>query len=206
MIVRSAFLSLFPLLFVTAMTVRGQEAVETSTSSTEATPADTGAQPSQESTPAPEAKPSRHSKKERTGEQRAAGDIQDSMTADEFKAAGLDKLNSDELKNLNAWLQGYRQKAETKAAETAVTEAKKKSKAIFSGEAVLSRVNDDNFAGVNSHTIITLEDGTKWKPANPDDHFHAQVTNHPPVKVTHGSFGYKMHIVGVPEFYVDPVH
>jgi cytoskeletal protein RodZ len=210
MIVRTAFLSLFPLIFVTAMAAFGQEAVVPTERSVEAeeTPADTSTsmRPSvQESTPAPESKPAKRSKSQKTSEPRAAGDIQDSMTADEFKSAGLDKLSSEELRNLNAWLQGYRQKAETKAAETAVTEAKKKSKAIFSGEAVLSRVNDDNFAGVNGHSIIKLEDGTVWKQANPDDRFHAQVTNHPPAKVSHSAFGYKMHIVGVPEFYVDPV-
>jgi hypothetical protein len=163
----------------------------------EATPA-----PVEESQPTP--KPVRRSK-EKPGEVRAKGDIQDSMTAQEFKSAGLDKLSENELRNLNAWLQGYRQKAETKAAEVAVTEAKKKSKTLFSGEAILSRVNDDNFTGVTGRSIITLEDGTVWKQANPDDHFKAQVSNHPPVKVSHGSFGYKMHIVGVPEFYVDPV-
>ena len=152
----------------------------------------------------PEAKPAKRSR-EKSSEPRASRDVQDSMTAQEFKAAGLDKLSENELKNLNAWLQGYRQKAETKAAEVAVTQAKKKSKSLFSGEAILSRVNDDNFAGVTGRSIITLEDGTVWKQVNPDDHFKAQVSNHPPVKVSHGSFGYKMHIVGVPEFYVDPV-
>jgi outer membrane biosynthesis protein TonB len=155
-------------------------------------------------TPKPEPKPAKRSK-EKSGEARASRDVQDSMTAQEFKSAGLDKLSESELQNLNAWLQGYRQKAETKAAEVAVTEAKQKSKSMFSGEAILSRVNDDNFAGVTGRSIITLEDGTVWKQANPDDRFKAQVTNHPPVRVSHGSFGYKMHIVGVPEFYVDPV-
>jgi hypothetical protein len=143
--------------------------------------------------------------KAKSAEPRAAGDIQDSMTAEEFKAAGLNRLSETELKNLNAWLQGYRQKAETKAAEVAVTEAKKKSKSLFSGEAILSRVADDNFSGVTGHSIIKLEDGSTWKQVNPDDHFKAQVTNRPPARVQHGSFGYKMHIVGVPEFYVDPV-
>ena len=83
--------------------------------------------------------------------------------------------------------------------------AKKKSKSIFSGEAILSRVDDGNFSGVNGHSVIKLEDGTVWKQASPDDHFRAQVSNHPPARVSHSTFGYKMHIVGVPEFYVDPV-
>jgi hypothetical protein len=129
------------------------------------------------------------------------------MTAQEFKSAGLNKLSEDELRNLNAWLQGYRQTAETKAAEKATAAANQNvaTKSHASMDNLLSRVNDDNFTGITGHTIIKLEDGTTWKQANADDHYHAQVTNHPPVKVSHGTFGYKMHIVGVPEFYVDPV-
>jgi hypothetical protein len=194
-------------------TVFAQEAVEPTTKSTEDTTVETSPRetaplpaPDTEGTPvAP--KTTRRSKAAApsSGQVSATRDVQDSMTAQEFKAAGLDKLNQEELKNLNAWLQGYRQKAETKAAEVAVTEAKKKSKSQFNGEAVLSRVADDNFAGVTGHSIIKLEDGSTWKQVNPDDHFHAQVTNRPPARVSHSSFGFKMHIVGVPEFYVDPV-
>nr|MDQ2868757.1 hypothetical protein [Verrucomicrobiota bacterium] len=84
--------------------------------------------------------------------------------------------------------------------------AKKKSKSLFNGEAVLSRVNDDNFKGVTGYSIIKLEDGTVWKQANHEDHFRAQVANHPPARVTHTSFGYKLHIVGMNDIYVDPVH
>lgn len=179
-----------------------QEAIlpfRTEEQAAETTPAATAAETEAEP------KPAKRSREKSSSEERSARDIQDSMTAQEFKGAGLDKLSEDELKNLNAWLQGYRQKAETKAAEVAVTAAKKKSKSLFSGEAILSRVDDGNFSGVTGHSVIKLEDGTVWKQVNPDDHFKAQVSNHPPVRVNHGSFGYKMHIVGVPEFYVDPV-
>ena len=179
-----------------------QEAVETTTK-TEETAVESSGAPTEET--APVTKSTRRSKEKASGEVSATRDVQDSMTSQEFKAAGLNKLNEEELKNLNAWLQGYRQKAETEAAAVAVTEAKKTSKSMFNGEAMLSRVNDDNFVGVNGHSIIKLEDGTTWKQANPSDRFRAQVSNHPPVRVSHGGFGYKMHIVGVPEFYVDPV-
>ena len=56
-----------------------------------------------------------------------------------------------------------------------------------------------------SQAIIKLEDGTVWKQANADDRFHASVTESPPVRVIHGTFGYKMRVVGTGEFYVDPV-
>lgn len=132
--------------------------------------------------------------------------LQDAMTADEFKAAGLDKLSAEELKNLNAWLQGYRHTAETKAAEKATAEVKTKavSESRAKMDSILSRV-DGTFTGLTGHTVIKLEDGTIWKQANADDRYRAQVTDHPPVKVSRGTFGYKMRVVGTAEFYVDPV-
>jgi hypothetical protein len=169
--------------------------------------------PEIEATPIPsteEEKPKRSrvkEKAEKAPEESQVRDIQDSMTAEQFKAAGLDKLSQEELNSLNRWLQGYRQKAETKAAETATAEATKKaaSESRTRMDVILSRVDDENFVGVTGRSIIKLEDGTVWKQTNADDHFHAQVTNRPPARVNHGTFGYKMHIVGVPEFYVDPV-
>jgi hypothetical protein len=176
------------------------------------------AAPEIEATPIPgteEEKPKRSKVKEKAPteeshartEESQVRDIQDSMTAEQFKAAGLDKLSQEELNSLNRWLQGYRQKAETKAAEVATAEATKKaaSESRTRMDVILSRVDDENFTGVTGRSIIKLEDGTVWKQTNMDDHFHAQVTNRPPARVNHGTFGYKMHIVGVPEFYVDPV-
>jgi hypothetical protein len=132
--------------------------------------------------------------------------LQDMMTADEFRAAGLEKLSSEELKNLNAWLQGYRQTAETKAAEKATEVATKKaaSESRSKLDQILSRV-DGEFTGLTGHSVIKLEDGSVWKQANADDRYRAQVTYHPPVAVMHGVFGYKMRIVGTGEFYVNPV-
>ena len=140
-------------------------------------------------------------KKERSSaHEQAAKVLQDMMTAEEFKAAGLEKLSSEELKNLNAWLQGFREVAETKAAEKATAKAAKMAKL----EQTLSRV-DGTFTGLTGRTIIKLQDGTVWKQANIDDHYRAQVTDHPAVFVSRGPFGWKMRIEGCPEFYVNPV-
>ncbi|PYL60787.1 MAG: hypothetical protein DMF31_03670 [Verrucomicrobia bacterium] len=49
----------------------------------------------------------------------ASGGIQEMMSPEEFKAAGLDKLTPDELQKLDAWLQGYRQVTEQKAEKIA---------------------------------------------------------------------------------------
>src|ERR1700730_15729879 len=133
-------------------------------------------------------------------------DLQDSMTAEQFKAAGLDKLSPEELKRLNESLQGSRREGEKKAVEKATAEIKKKvaTESRAKMDEILSRVDGD-FAGITGHTVIKLEDGTKWKQVNVDEHYRARVTYRPPVKVWHGAFGYRMRIVGTGEFYVDPV-
>jgi len=140
-------------------------------------------------------------KKEQSSEREPSSKVlQDMMTAEEFKAAGLEKLSSEELKNLNAWLQGYREAAETKAAEKATAKAAKMARL----EQTLSRV-DGTFTGLTGRTIIKLQDGTVWKQANIDDRYRAQVTDHPAAFVSRGPFGWKMRIEGTPEFYVNPV-
>src|ERR1700704_2355771 len=138
--------------------------------------------------------------------EKSVRDLQDSMTAEQFKAAGLDKLSPEELKALNASLQGSRRESEKKAVEKATAEIKKKvgTESRAKMDEILSRVDGD-FAGITGHTVIKLEDGTKWKQVNVDEHYRARGTYRPPVKVWHGAFGYRMRIVGTGEFYVDPV-
>jgi len=131
----------------------------------------------------------------RAAQDETGAGIQQMMSAEEFRAAGLNKLSPDELQKLDAWLQGYRQTAEKKATSRA-----ERTKL----DLIASRV-DGSFGGLNGRTIIRLEDGTAWKQANADDRFHARVTDHPGAAVVHTIFGYKMRIEGTPEFYVDPV-
>jgi hypothetical protein len=131
--------------------------------------------------------------------QEMSGDVQQMMTPEEFKAAGLSKLSPDELAKLNAWLQGYRQVTE-QAAEKKATARSERTKL----DVLVSRV-DGTFNGLTGRTIIHLEDGTVWKQANADDRYRPRVTDHPGAAVIHGVFGYKMHIEGTQEFYVDPV-
>ncbi len=123
----------------------------------------------------------------------AAG-IQQAMTPEEFKAAGLEKLSPTELAKLNAWLQGYREKAEKKAALR-----ESRTKADF----VISRI-DGNWNGAAYGDVIALEDGTKWKVANKGDHFGGHA-DHPAVAIVKSIFGYKMRVSRIAEFYVFPV-
>jgi hypothetical protein len=135
----------------------------------------------------------------RAAREEVPGDIQHVMTPEEFKAAGLNKLSSEELQRLNAWLQGYREVAEKAAAKKATAVASRTQLDLL-----VSRV-DGTFNGLTGRTIIRLEDGTVWKQANAEDHYRPRVTDHPAAVVIHGIFGYKMQVEGTQEFYVDPV-
>jgi len=203
------------ILFVAILAIsslRAQEAIEAPKPSAESTPETTPAKPSKKETP-PQ-KPSRS--------------LEETMRPEEFKAAGLDKLSEDELQHLDAWLQGYRQSAQKKAteqaeakaqdeikkanakadeAQKATDEVKKDAAAAKTShkiDTLASRV-DGTIDGIKGHAIIRLEDGSVWKQSNPDDHYRATVTDHPEAVVLHTTFGYKMRIEGMPEFYVDPV-
>ncbi len=181
----------------------------------EAVDLERSAKPAEETTPEPSTTPEKSSKKEAS--EKPTRGVEETMRPEEFKAAGLDKLSEDELQHLDAWLQGYRQSTQKKAAEQAQAKAEveiKKATEKATEEAnktartkldsLVSRV-DGNIDGLKGHTQIRLEDGTVWKQVNVDDHFRATVTDHPTAVVLHTTFGYKMRIEGMPEFYVDPV-
>ena len=134
------------------------------------------------------------------------------MSPEEFKAAGLDKLSPEELKNLDAVLKGQRRAVETKAAQKATEKARVEAKVEAEKVAkakprsitrVESRV-DGTITRLTGRSIIRLEDGSQWKQADPEDRFPAQVVERPSAMVFRTGFGWKMRIAGMPEFYVDP--
>lgn len=116
------------------------------------------------------------------------------MTPSEFKSAGLEKLSPEEIAKLNAWLQGFREKAEKKAA---LRESRTKL------DFIVSRI-DGVWNGVGPGQIIALEDGTKWKLGNKDEHYGGQA-DHPAVAIFKSVFGWKMRVSRIAEFYVVPV-
>jgi hypothetical protein len=213
------------LLSFSVRSVRSQEAVESRPDrspekpSLELTPTSTD-QPTEtkpaESTPETAAEETGTKKKQKKAapEQQSSRVLQDMMTAQEFKAAGLEKLSAEELKNLNGWLQGYRRTTETKATEKAAAETTKKvteevtKKVAAQSRRSLDRVEshvDGAVPHLTGHSIIKLEDGTMWKQANPEDRYASPPIDHPTAVATHTPFGWKMRISGLPEFYVDPV-
>jgi hypothetical protein len=131
------------------------------------------------------------------------GSIKEMMSQEEFKAAGLNKLSSEELEKLNAWLQGYRETTE-KVTEKKTEKRVAASQSFFHHDPIVSRV-DGSFAGLKGRTVIKLEDGTVWKQANIDDHAGPSPIEHPGAAVVWTGLGYKMRIQGVAEFYVNPV-
>jgi len=204
--------------------VRSQEAVE-------GRPEQSKEEPTIETTPSTQGQPSeekpsessaqtaaeeggKKTRKKKTAPEQSTKVLQDMMTAQEFKAAGLEKLSTEELNNLNAWLQGYRRTAETKATEKAAAETTKKvteevtKKAKAESRRSLDRVEshvDGAVPHLTGHSIIKLEDGTMWKQANPEDRYASPPIDHPTAVATHTPFGWKLRISGLPEFYVDPV-
>lgn len=180
----------------------------------------------------PEQSPTKSARDKNPDQSKPSRSLEETMRPEEFKAAGLDKLNEDELQHLDAYLQGYRQAAQKKAAEQAqvkaqdeikkanakadeanakaneaqkaTEEAKRDAANAHKIDSLVSRV-DGSIDGIKGHTVIRLEDGTVWKQVNIDDHYRAPVTDHPTAVVLHTPFGYKMRIEGMPEFYVDPV-
>ena len=125
----------------------------------------------------------------------SGGGIQQSMTPEQFKAAGLDKLTPKELENLNKGLQGDR--------ETTVREAAKRAERE-DAELVISRV-DGTFNGLTGRTIIRLEDGSVWKQASGSDVWRMPTIDRPAAAVQKTGFGPKMRIQGSRSFYVSRV-
>src|SRR5258707_4736675 len=113
-----------------------------------------------------------------------SGSIKEIMSADEFKAAGLNKLSADELQKLDAWLQGYRQVTEQTAEKKATARASRTKMGL-----IVSRV-DGSFQGLTGRAIIPLEDGTVWEQANADDPERSRGTEPPAAAAIDGVFGY----------------
>jgi hypothetical protein len=212
------------LFFCNAAVTFAQEAV------TEKPPSEPEVMTTEESTPAP-APEQRH--KSKPSHKRSSGNtLRDMMTQDEFEAMGLNKLSPTELEHLTWWMQGFRRGAGASpatrtvaaapaaapaaaaatgaqaTAETAATTAETKKKIRYpwlaKKEAIYSHVNG-TIAPLTGHSVITLEDGTQWKQANADDRFRPQIKDHPPAAVLPTTFGWKMRIEGMPDFYVNPV-
>nr|WP_199047552.1 hypothetical protein [Dyella sp. ASV24] len=88
--------------------------------------------------------------------------LQQRMTPDEFKAAGLDKLSPDELKNLDAWLSGH-----GKVVTKVVDESGKPVFYPTSEKAgpVTAHIQG-HFSGFGGRGQFTLDNGQVWQQAD----------------------------------------
>lgn len=119
--------------------------------------------------------------------------IEQQMTYEQFKAAGLDQLTPEQLGHLNAWLEG-RLKVETaKAAEVAKAEVREETqqdrRGLFSSESrepVTSQLSG-SFNGFGKGRQFTLDNGQVWKQID-DASLSAQLSN-PQVRITPSIMG-----------------
>ena len=164
--------------------------------------------------------------KQKPSRRKSSSGLRDLMTREEFEAMGLDKLTPGELEHLTWWLQGYRRgaarstaapgpavaatgEAPAQTAEVAAAAAAEQKKRIHypwlaKKQPIYSRV-DGTIGALTGRSIITLEDGTKWHQANSEDRYRPQIKDHPAAAVLPTTFGWKMRIEGMPDFYVNPV-
>ena len=91
--------------------------------------------------------------------------IQNQMTPEEFKAAGLDKLSADELARLNAWLGRTLDTETAKAAAEAKQKVEHESRGFFnfgSEEPIVAHINGE-FRSFGKAKTYTLDNGQVWQ-------------------------------------------
>lgn len=94
-----------------------------------------------------------------------AAPIEQQMTPEQFKAAGLDRLDPEQLRNLNAWLNGAIDKHATKAAETAKQQVKEENRGFLyvgGSEPINGRISGE-FRGFAQGRSYTLDNGHVWR-------------------------------------------
>lgn len=122
--------------------------------------------------------------------------IQEKMTPQEFKAAGLDKLNKTELKNLNDWVNGVK----TVVIEKPVIV--EKLVAVPATEKAVEPTDDfqstivGEFGGFSGNTRITLANGQIWDQAD-SKQLHVKKVKDAKVNFSYSAFaGWKVQVDG----------
>ena len=124
------------------------------------------------------------------GAQQQAKPIEQDMSAEEFKAAGLDKLTPDELARLNTWL-GRRIETATAQAETLTKDRIEQENRGFlpfgSAEPIVAKLQGD-FRGFQRGREYTLDNGQVWRQVDEATLVGARLTN-PGVRITPSKIG-----------------
>jgi hypothetical protein len=111
-------------------------------------------------------------------------DVQQLMSAADFRAAGLHKLSDEEVARLNEWLQQF---ALTLMSGTSA----------FGTPDVIESQIEGEFEGWDGETIFKLLNGQIWQQASYAYHYHYAYM--PEVLIYKTSGGYKMKVEGVDE-------
>jgi len=91
--------------------------------------------------------------------------IEQQMTADQFKATGLEKLSPQELANLNAWLNNTLEVETTKAAKQAKEKVETENRGFLSfgkSDPIVAKVIGE-FRGFAKGYRWTLDNGQVWE-------------------------------------------
>jgi hypothetical protein len=99
--------------------------------------------------------------------QNTTAPLQQRMSSDEFKAAGLDKLSPQELDNLNAWLNGHSIVKTVVKKETVDSSGKP----VFVDPTKRTRFSAHlvgHFDGWSEGAQLTLDNGQVWKEVGSD--------------------------------------
>ncbi len=122
------------------------------------------------------------------------GDLQQQMSASEFKAAGLDKLSAGELAALNNWLQGKVEQAAASAVEQAREEGRQevivKNRGFLdfgSNEPIQSTISG-KFNGFGKGRSFVLDNGQQWEQTD-DTKLSGVSGQAAKVKITPGVMG-----------------
>lgn len=94
-----------------------------------------------------------------------AAPIAQQMTPEQFKAAGLDRLDPQQLRNLDAWLNRAIEAQAGKAAETARQQVKEENRGFLnfgSSEPINGRISGE-FRGFAHGRSYTLDSGHVWQ-------------------------------------------
>lgn len=122
-------------------------------------------------------------------QQTDAAPLRDRMGPEQFKAAGLDKLSAEELKQLDNWIAGVK----TVVVEKVVEKQIEKPAEDFSD---INSTLVGEFRGWRGYTEFTLANGQIWMQAAPGELFTSKLTN-PKVRLVHNYIsGWKLQVEG----------
>jgi hypothetical protein len=116
--------------------------------------------------------------------------IEQRMTPEQFRAAGLDKLSPEELAALNAWLRGTLQAETTRAAAEAEQKVKDVNRGFFdfgSADPIVARMVGE-FRGFQKGQHYTLDNGQVWEQTEAARLAGVKLAN-PEVAITPGVLG-----------------